>query len=83
MSLRYMGRSNARYPLDTPKDSANLILAVDENKISFFVNGLMMHSALDTSLDKGNLALTLLSGTNKGYGTYCGMENIELFTLRK
>ena len=35
----------------------------------------------DMSLEEGELSLTLLSGTNKDYGTRCEMTNIELWEL--
>jgi Tol biopolymer transport system component len=78
-----LGVSSHRYPLDTPADRANLMLVVDENKMAFFVNGLQMLTRSDTSAKSGNLALTMLSGTNKGFGTRCEMENIELWIIEK
>jgi hypothetical protein len=72
-----------RYPLETPADGANLMLAVEGDKIHFFVNGLLMLSEKDKSFQEGNLAYTLNSGTNKGFGTRCQMDNVELWTLKK
>jgi Tol biopolymer transport system component len=76
-----IGRSQVRYPLETPKDGANIMLAVQGDNFKFFVNGLLVLTERDSSLDSGNLALTLLSGTNKDFGTRCEMSNIELWTL--
>jgi TolB protein len=78
-----IGRSSVRYPLETPADGANLMLAVEGDKIHFFVNGLLMLSEKDKSFQEGNLAYTLNSGTNKGFGTRCQMDNVELWTLKK
>lgn len=77
-----LGRSSDRYPLETPADGANLMLAVEGDTIHFFVNGLLMLSKQDKSFQEGNLALTLNSGTNKDFGTRCQMENLELLTLK-
>lgn len=78
-----VGRSKSRYPVEKPADSANLMLAVQGDEIMFFVDGYLMLHQRDTALDSGNLALTLMSGTNKDFGTRCTMENIELWELRR
>ena len=78
-----IGRSKSRYPVEKPADSANLMLAVEGDEISFFVDGFLMLHQRDTTLDTGNLALTLMSGTNKDFGTRCTMENVELWKLRQ
>lgn len=78
-----VGRSKSRYPVEKPADSANLMLAVEGDEIMFFVDGYLMLHQRDTALDSGNLALTLMSGTNKDFGTRCTMENIELWELRQ
>ena len=78
-----IGRSKSRYPVEKPADSANLMLAVEGDEIMFFVDGFLILHQRDTTLDTGNLALTLMSGTNKDFGTRCKMENIELWKLRQ
>jgi hypothetical protein len=30
---------------------------------------------------EGDLALTIVSGTNKGFGTACTMENVDIWIL--
>jgi hypothetical protein len=64
-----------------PDGSADIELVVEGDKFTFFVNGEQVHTRQDTSLPSGNLAFTLLSGTNKGYGTKCKMSNIDLWVL--
>jgi hypothetical protein len=68
--------------LDVPTGEANLMLAADGPDITFFVNGDPIHSRQDSGLASGNLALTLISGTNKGYGTRCHLTELELWILR-
>lgn len=81
-SMANLGRSNISYPIEKPADSANLMLVVEGSSIHFFVDGFLMLTRQDLSFSEGNLALTLLSGTNKDYGTRCEMTNIELWELK-
>jgi TolB protein len=76
-----VGISPDRLSLDIPKDNGNLILAVQGTNVMFFVDGLLVLRERDTSHEEGKLGLTLRSGTNKGFGTRCKMENIELWIL--
>ena len=74
--------SSARYgKLDTPDGEAQLMLVAQGSQFDFFVNGAHVFSKVDKSFDDGRLALTLLSGTNKGFGTHCTLRNIELWEL--
>jgi len=74
--------SSARYgKLDTPDGKAQLMLVAQGSHFDFFVNDTHVYSKVDKSFDDGRLALTLLSGTNKGFGTHCTMRNIELWEL--
>jgi hypothetical protein len=67
--------------LSTPDGSAKIMLVVDDKRISFYVNDKLVTKAYDSSLNEGDIALTLLSGTNKDFGTRCKITNIELLTL--
>ena len=58
------------------------MLVVDDKRINFYVNGERVANAYDGSLNAGNIAQTLLSGTNKDFGTRCKMTNTELFILK-
>ena len=68
--------------VSTPDGNAKIMLVVDDKRINFYVNEKLVTSAYDNSLNKGTIALTLLSGTNKDFGTRCKMTNIELFLLK-
>lgn len=81
-SMARLGLSNGSYPVVKPADQANIMLVVEGNYLHFFVDGFLMLSRQDLSFSEGNLALTLLSGTNKDFGTRCEMSNIELWELR-
>ena len=67
--------------LSVPSGDAKIMLVVYDKRINFYVNGQRVANAYDGSLDAGNLALTLLSGTNKDFGTRCQMTNLDLFIL--
>lgn len=74
--------SSARYgKLDTPDGEAQLMLVVQGSHFDFFVNDTHVYGKVDKSFDDGRLAMTLLSGTNKGFGTNCAMRNVELWEL--
>lgn len=69
--------------LETPSDDAKLMLVVVDDKFTFYVNDERIYSRKDATLTTGRLDLTLLSGTNKDFGTRCKMTNIELWELLK
>lgn len=68
--------------VDTPAGQAQLMLVVEGSKFTFIVNEQRVYSRIDKSFASGGLALTLLSGTNKGFGTRCHMTSIELWELK-
>ena len=68
--------------LSIPDGNAKIMLVVYDKRINLYVNGQRVANAYDGSLDAGNIALTLLSGTNKDFGTRCQMSNIDLFVLK-
>ena len=67
--------------VDIPQGSASVMLVVEGDSFTFFVNGERVRTQIDSAHKEGDLALTLLSGTNAGYGTRCTMENIELWII--
>jgi hypothetical protein len=67
--------------LEVPNGSAQIMLAVEGDKFSFFVNDEHVITATDSHLATGRLNYTLLSGTNKRFGTRCEMTHVGLWTL--
>jgi hypothetical protein len=67
--------------VDIPEGSANVMLVVEGDSFTFFVNDERVRTQVDSALPEGDLGLTILSGTNAGYGTRCKMENIELWVI--
>jgi hypothetical protein len=62
--------------------AADIVLAVEGNWITYLVNGQMVLREYDEALSSGNLDYTLISGTNKDYGTHCRMTNIGLWVIK-
>lgn len=67
--------------LDVPEGSAQFMLAVEGDRFTAYVNDQRVITAHDGSLKDGLLNYTLLSGTNRDFGTLCRMSNVELWTL--
>lgn len=75
LGFSYYGR------LDLPDGNANMTLVAEGSSIRVFINDRLVHSRIDTKLESGELAYTLLSGTNAGFGTRCIFENVGLWEL--
>lgn len=60
-----------------PQGEADFMLVVDGQKIGLYVNGQQVVKYTDTRLKPGQIYYTLISGTNKGYGTHCKMTEVN------
>ena len=79
---QYVELGKASYGrLDVPAGSAQIMLAVEGENIHFFVNDQHVLTRQDGVLDSGNLNYTLLSGTNRDFGTRCEMTQVGLWWL--
>ena len=79
---KYIELGYNRYgKVDTPEGEADVVLVVEGPMLHFFVNGERVYSRPGISDRPGKLGLTLLSGTNKGYGTRCEMEDVGLWVI--
>jgi hypothetical protein len=68
--------------IDVPDGSAEVTLVMEDGWITFFVNGKKVLRTKDTSIPGGDLAFSLISGTNKDFGTRCLMTDTELWILK-
>jgi hypothetical protein len=68
--------------VDIPSGSAELMLVVEGDSFTIFVDGERVRTQIDSAIPEGDLALTLNSGTNAGYGTLCEMKNIDVWVLK-
>ncbi len=67
--------------VDTMEGSADVLLAVDGNKATYYVDGKKVLSKEIPLVNGTGLALTLNSGTNKDFGTECTISQILLWDL--
>lgn len=78
--FREMGRENVG-KINNIKGEADVTLAVQGDKIVYYVNGQKVFERKNQEIPQGDLGLTLVSGTNKDYGTRCEMTDIQLWQL--
>jgi len=81
LTQKYYGK------METPKGQAHIDLIVNKDRIYVYLNNKLAASAYDNALKSnerygsGNLAYTLSSGTNAGFGTRVKMTNVELWEI--
>jgi hypothetical protein len=80
--FRLLGRSYYG-KVGVPSGSAEIMLIVEGPQFTFFVNDKRVYTRQDNALKAGEIALTLVSGTNKDFGTRCKMTNIELWDFEE
>jgi hypothetical protein len=68
-------------PVETPEGEAEIMLAVQNENVGFYVNGKRVFLRQDRSLTDGNLSYTIVSGTNKDFGTQCKLSNTDYWAL--
>ncbi len=75
-TTRGTGRVKFQYPAE-----ADFTLIVKDAYAYVLVNGEVVgeYTLSQSRPSRGNLALTILSGTNKDYGTHCEMTNLHLW----
>ena len=66
---------------DLPGGGAEIMLVMEGDMMTFFVDGERVYGRQYGALDDGYLAITLASGTNKGLGTTCSFRNIDLWEI--
>jgi len=77
---RWQEKATERYgKLSIPEGSAEVMIAVIDNRVIFYVNGVEVLSEYDSNLKPGDVYFALISGTNKDYGIRCKLENIDLW----
>ena len=67
--------------VEIPKGSAELMLVVEGDWITLFVNGEQVQRKQESTFSSGLLGYALASGTNKEFGTRCQMLDTELWEL--
>lgn len=73
LKANYVGKFNY------PSDSAKIMLVVDYQWITFFVDGKQIVRFQDDHLKGGGLAFAVASSSNNDFGTRCIFKNVELW----
>jgi hypothetical protein len=68
--------------LDLPRGSAEMVLIAEGPSIIILINGQKVVRLSDSVFTSGDLFYTLVSGTNKDFGTRCKMTNVGLWELK-
>ena len=71
----YYGRA------DLPAGSFELSIVAKNDWFTIYLNGEQMIHRQDSTHKEGFIGYTLASGTNKGFGTYCRLSDINLWIL--
>ena len=74
-SIDYVG------PLKQPAGHANLILAVDQDWITVYVDNQQITRIYDENIQEGKLAYAIAAGSSYDYGTLCEFKDIELWRI--
>ncbi len=93
MSLRkrikdmvYIVKDSKKYGSQIPVENVYVTLIADGMNVVILADGYQILEARDpilgSTLREGRLAFSVMSGTNKGYGTRCTMKNIWLWELK-
>ena len=69
-------------PFSTPADHAEFVLVVENQVLTVFVNGKQVVQYEDAYIRRGNLGLSLASGSNLDFGTRCEMRDIDYWVIR-
>ena len=67
--------------VDIPQGNAELLLSVQDDRAAFYVDGEEIYNIYDGNIDPGTLSFSVLSGTNKGFGTRCEWTNTGLMVF--
>ncbi len=62
-----------------PADKARIMLVVDYQWLTFYVNGKQVVRFQDDRLNGGGLAFAVASGSNNSFGTRCTFQNVDLW----
>lgn len=82
---RFKSLGRATFGNAAQKGSATVVLIVEDSTFRVLIDGKLMKTftGFAGKLTTGDLAYTVISGTNKSYGTQCKFENTELWTITK
>ena len=77
----WLNYGSYRYGSFSTKGSAQMVLVVNEDRATVFVDGARLGQQWNLALDEaGSLAFSVWSGTNKDFGTRCTFQNVYYYT---
>jgi hypothetical protein len=80
-NLRQFGRGAAP-KINHLKGEADIVLIAQGDHFIYYVNGQKVFDRNNSALSgEGDLNFSIVSGTNKGFGTKCDITNVELWKL--
>lgn len=65
-----------------PEGNAKSLLLVFDKRVTIYVNDALANEFYLSTYKPGEIGLTVVSGTNAGYGTRCQMTNLELWIFK-
>jgi hypothetical protein len=68
-----------RGEISKPKGEAEIMLVSINKRVSFYINGEKVLDEYEGLMKSGDLYYAMVSGTNKGFGTYCKWSNVDLW----
>ncbi|MEW5869950.1 MAG: hypothetical protein AB1894_11785 [Chloroflexota bacterium] len=81
-NLTWVAQQSYSGKLSIPRGQAQFVLAVDNAAINIYVNDELTAHANDILLKPGAIFTSMVSGTNKGFGTRCTMTNMGIWLLK-
>lgn len=80
-----LGRIGVSYRYEISKDleQANIMIVVEDNWITLFVDDEQVYHFQHPNLESGKMAFTVISAASGGTGTNCSISNIELWEIVK
>jgi hypothetical protein len=80
--LTYLGASY-RYEVDRDYPLVKVMLVVEDNWITLFINDQELYRKQHPYLEDGKIAFTVISGSTIDYGTRCTLSHVELWQIVK
>ncbi len=69
-------------PATKTEFEVHFVMAVNDKKMTLYIGDQEVLSAYDGLIVPGLILNTLVSGTNKGYGTRCKLTNVDLWIIK-
>ncbi len=79
-------KKSKKFTTNIPVENLHVVFVVEDIQVTVFVDEQEVLSARDSllasKLNKGKIGFSVMSGTNKGYGTRCTMKYIQFWEIK-